>query len=76
MPVTRNPEGTEDFPVPHTRIDWARSGDVSISVEVRPGGWFRAPAAPKVEGYEVFFVAHHGQERTVYTYRPVKQASA
>jgi hypothetical protein len=79
MPVSHHPEGTDEIPVPHTRFDWMRRvGDdlvplrPTISVEVRPGGWFGAPPAPAIEGWEPFFVAHYGQERTVYSYRPTQ----
>ena len=74
MPVSRHPEGTDEIPFPHTRYDWMRDGKPlgpTIKVEVRPGGWFRAPSAPKIEGWEHFFSAHHGQERTEYSYRQI-----
>lgn len=69
--VSEHPEGTDEIPVPHTRFEWRR-GHPTIWVEVRPGGWFGAPPAPKIVGWEHFFSAHYGQERTVYTYRPVQ----
>ena len=64
-------ETTTDFVIePYPGRD-GRSGD-KIQVTFRPGGWFVAPRAPKIEGYECFFVSHFGSEKTVYSYRRVK----
>lgn len=42
-----------------------------IKIEVPGHSWITGAKAPKIEGYECFWVSHYGTERTVFTYRPV-----
>lgn len=74
--IERFPEGTPEIPYPHKIFHWKRGASPTISVEMRPGGWFGAPLPPKIDGFECFFVSHYGQERVVYSYRPVRVAVA
>ena len=73
--IERFPEGTPEIPYPHKIFHWKRGVSPTIQVEMTPGGWFNAPDPPKIDGYEPFFVGHYGQERVVYSYRPVKVAA-
>lgn len=43
---------------------------VTKRVSVPGHSWITGAKAPAIEGWECFFVAHYGVERTEFVYRP------
>jgi hypothetical protein len=65
--IERFPEGTPEIPYPH-HVDHSERFGPTIRLRVEPGGMLSAPPAPKIEGFECFFVGHLG-DHTIYSYR-------